>query len=241
MTPSEILRPTSLADELASRIERGILDGEFPPGTHLLQDELCARFGVSRTPVREALRKLQAQHLVVLTPSKGATVRVPSRLELEEVSELRAELEGWACELAAKRMTDAGLERLWAAYRLIAAAYEVVGAGKVAEEREASLKAEITRGNDELHDAILELAGNGQLREVCRSLQAYFPKDYVWRAITASDDGRALSLDDHRAIIEALAAGKGAAARKAMVAHVRRGGVTLIAYLAERRFWDQGT
>jgi DNA-binding FadR family transcriptional regulator len=70
---------TGLADEIAFRLQAAILDGEFPPGTHLQQDELCARFGVSRTPVREALRKLQAQHLVDLVPNKGATVRTPSR------------------------------------------------------------------------------------------------------------------------------------------------------------------
>ena len=57
---------TSLADEIAFRIQAGILDGQFPPGTHLQQDELCTRFGVSRTPVREALRKLQATNLVDL-------------------------------------------------------------------------------------------------------------------------------------------------------------------------------
>ena len=77
--PLEQITITSLADEIAFRIQSAILAGEHPPGTRLLQDELCERFGVSRTPVREALRKLQAKHLVVLVPNKGATVRAPSR------------------------------------------------------------------------------------------------------------------------------------------------------------------
>ena len=85
MKPTESITLTSLVDEIAYRLEAAILEGEFGPGTHLLQDELCARFGVSRTPVREALRKLQAQHLVVLVPNKGATVRFPSRSELSDV------------------------------------------------------------------------------------------------------------------------------------------------------------
>ena len=73
--PVEEIVPTSLADEIAFRLQAAILDGVFPPGTHLYQEEICARFGVSRTPVREALRKLQAQHLVVVVPNKGAKVR----------------------------------------------------------------------------------------------------------------------------------------------------------------------
>src|SRR4051794_27444888 len=119
--PVETLTPTSLADEIAFRLERGILEGEFPPGTHLFQDELCSRFGVSRTPVREALRKLQAQHLLVLTPNKGATVRVPTRVDLEEIYAVRAELEGFAAELAAAHVTDEMLERLRAAQQVIEA------------------------------------------------------------------------------------------------------------------------
>src|SRR3712207_1750546 len=103
---------TGLADEIAFRLQAAILDGEFAPGTHLQQDDLCARFGVSRTPVREALRKLQAQHLVDLVPNKGATVRTPSRDELSEVYVLRAELEALAAELAATRITPAGLAAL---------------------------------------------------------------------------------------------------------------------------------
>ena len=99
-TPVEQITVTSLADEIAFRIQAAILAGEQTPGTHLFQDELCERFGVSRTPVREALRKLQAKHLVILVPNKGASIRVPGRDELIDVYNLRAELEGYACELA---------------------------------------------------------------------------------------------------------------------------------------------
>ena len=85
---TESITLTSLVDEIAFRLETAILEGEFRPGTHLLQDELCARFGVSRTPVREALRKLQAQHLVIVVPNKGATVRFPSEAELRDPKSL---------------------------------------------------------------------------------------------------------------------------------------------------------
>ena len=103
---SEPIVTTGLADELAFRLETEILDGRYPPGTRLPQEELCERFAVSRTPVREALRKLQAKNLVVVVPNKGATVRLLGRKELLDIYDVRAELEGFSCELAAARITD---------------------------------------------------------------------------------------------------------------------------------------
>src|SRR5882757_3109746 len=109
-----VIETRSLADEIAFRLEAAILARELLPGAKLRQEELCQRFGVSRTPVREALRKLQAQRLVVMVPNRGAAVRLPTRKEVEEVYDLRAELEAFACELACQRAgpeTDAELTR----------------------------------------------------------------------------------------------------------------------------------
>ena len=109
---SEPIVTTSLADEIAFRLETAILGARFPPGSRLPQEELCERFAVSRTPVREALRKLQAKNLVVVVPNKGATVRPPSRKELLDIYAVRAELEAFSCELAAARITDACITEL---------------------------------------------------------------------------------------------------------------------------------
>ena len=109
---SEPIVITSLADEIAFRLETAILDGRYPPGSRLPQEELCERFAVSRTPVREALRKLQAKNLVVVVPNKGATVRRLSRKELLDIYAVRAELEGFSCELAAARITDSCVTEL---------------------------------------------------------------------------------------------------------------------------------
>src|ERR1044072_7350248 len=83
-----------------------------PPAPRLQHEELAARFGVSRTPIREALRQLQALNLVELAPNRGATVRTPSRAELVEVYELRAEMEGFACALACDRASTEELDEL---------------------------------------------------------------------------------------------------------------------------------
>ena len=82
MDLSQPIALTSYADEIAFRLEAEILDGAYEPGSHLMQEEICGRFGVSRTPVREALRKLQAQKLVDLVPNKGARIRVITLSEL---------------------------------------------------------------------------------------------------------------------------------------------------------------
>ena len=152
--PQDTVVATGLADEIAFRLQAAILDGEFPPGTHLQQDELCARFGVSRTPVREALRKLQAQHLVDLVPNKGATVRTPSRHELSEVYVLRAELEGFAAELAAGAMTTADLAALDDAQAAMDKAVAQLEAHAVTPEEEASFNRRITVANEEFHGII---------------------------------------------------------------------------------------
>ena len=84
----------ALVDRLASTIQARVLSGEIPTGSRLRQETLASEFGVSRTPVREALRKLQAGGLVQLEPNRGAVVRGPSAREVREAYEVRAELEG---------------------------------------------------------------------------------------------------------------------------------------------------
>jgi DNA-binding GntR family transcriptional regulator len=228
---------SSLADEIAFRIQAAILDGQYPPGTHLQQDELCARFGVSRTPVREALRKLQATNLVDLVPNRGATVRIPRRKELVEIYAMRAELEGFACQLAAPNVGPDGLEELDGAQAEMERAMTQLDDGGLRAEDEAAFNARVTMANVRFHVAIHGLADNARLARTIEELQAYFPKDYVWRAMRDSAEGNVLSIDEHQAIRAALAAHKGKAARRAMSEHIEHAGQLLIAYLDHHRFW----
>jgi DNA-binding GntR family transcriptional regulator len=226
---------TSLADEIAFRLQAAIIDGEFAPGTHLQQDELCARFGVSRTPVREALRKLQAQHLVDLIPNRGAiTVSPPTRAELAEVYELRAELEGYAAERAATRITPDGLAALDDAQ---AALTRLAVRGPLARGEESSFDRAITAANEAFHGAIHEAAHNGRLHGQLLELQRFFPKDHVWRAMRSSAEALDIAVDEHLSIRAALAAGDASAARCAMSAHVEHAGAVLFAHLDSHGFW----
>ena len=100
------------ADDIALVIEEAIVSGELEPGTVLRQEQLSEQFNVSRTPIREALRRLAALGLVSFVPNRGVRVRTLSREELREAFLVRAELESLATELATPRMTADDLRRL---------------------------------------------------------------------------------------------------------------------------------
>ena len=226
---------TSLADEIAFRLQAAIIDGEFAPGTHLQQDDLCTRFGVSRTPVREALRKLQAQHLVELIPNSGAmTVSPPTRSELSEVYELRAELEGYAAERAATRIAPGGLAALDEAQATLT---RLVARGPLTREEESSFDRAITAANEAFHGAIHEAAGNARLRAELLELQRFFPKDHVWRAVRSSAEAVTIAVDEHHAIRGALTQRDPLEARRAMSAHVEHAGAVLFDHLDAHGFW----
>ena len=234
----EQMNITSLADEIAFRLQAAILAGEHPPGTHLLQDDLCERFGVSRTPVREALRKLQAKHLVVLVPNKGATVRVPGRDELIDVYNVRAELEGYACQLACANATAALLDALAASQRRVTDAVAAYERDRGAESGDVALDIQFAAANFEFHDAIARAAGNQRLRSMIDELQNFFPKDYVWRAVTSADEVRALNVEEHERIRTAIGRADAARARSEMGSHILHASEILLGYLDRLGFWQ---
>ena len=100
------------ADDIALALEEAIVSGEIPPGSVLRQEHLSEQFQVSRTPVREALRRLAALGLVTFEPNRGVRVRMLSRDEMREAFLVRAELESLATEIATPKMTDADLAAL---------------------------------------------------------------------------------------------------------------------------------
>jgi DNA-binding GntR family transcriptional regulator len=230
-----LIETTSLADEIAFRLEAAIVAQELPPGTRLRQHELCARFGVSRTPVREALRKLQAQRLVVLTPNKGAAVRIPTRREIEEVYDLRAELEGYAAELAclyATRQTDAEL----------GLAIEAVKRRKAPRGRDigdSTFNIDVSGAIRSFHHVIHDAAGNERLGSVIHGLEKSFPGDFCSHEMAQPLESKRLHIDDHLQIRDAIRARDGAKARSLMRTHIERAKGILLAYLDQRGFWRQ--
>jgi DNA-binding GntR family transcriptional regulator len=229
------LAPSSLTDEIVLRLEKAILEGVYPPGTHLLQDELCERFGVSRTPVRQALRDLQARNLVILVPNRGATVRVPSRRDAQEVYAVRAELEGYAAELAAAR-ADSCLE-----LELAGAEARVVHlASRLQRFDDAALPAvvELQLAAGDFHRVLQRACGNERLVSTIQHVERSFPMEYVSLAIGNNDDNQLLNIHEHQEISRAIARRDENGARLAMKSHVVHIGEKVVRYLDDHRFWE---
>jgi DNA-binding GntR family transcriptional regulator len=236
---SEPIMTTSLADEIAYRLETAILDGRYRPGSRLPQEELCEAFAVSRTPVREALRKLQAKNLVVVVPNKGATVRLLSRKELLDIYVVRAELEGFSCELAAARITDRCVTELDAAQGELEDAVSLLDPAAADDAVAAGTGLRMKHANDWFHTAIHQAADNAPLLGVIKDLGDRCPKDYISRALRVSPEVRALNVDEHRRIRAALGAGDGRAARLAMRDHIMHARTVIAAYLDAQGFWGE--
>ena len=226
---------TSLADEIAFRLQAAIIDGEFAPGTHLQQDELCTRFGVSRTPVREALRKLQAQHLVELIPNRGAmTVSPPTRSELSRCT---------SCA-PSSRATPRSAPRRGSRRRQLATLDEaqavltrLVARGPLTREEESSFDGRSPPPTRRSTASSTRPRPTRRLRGQLLELQRFFPKDHVWRAVRSSAEAVAIAVDEHHAIRAALTQRDPLAARRAMSAHVEHAGAVLFAHLDAHGFW----
>jgi DNA-binding GntR family transcriptional regulator len=208
----------ALVDKLAATLQARVLSGEIPSGTRLRQEALAEEFGVSRTPVREALRKLQATGLVDLRPHRGALVRAPTAREIREAYEVRAELEGLAAELAATRIRDDQLRTLHEAVSLFRRLIDV-GTRDVREW---------SRANDLFHQTIQEAAGNERLVEMLAHLHRSFPRDLTGIVLRGSSGLLRENLAQHVEILEAVEGHDPNEARRLMTDHVRRAGELVV-------------
>jgi DNA-binding GntR family transcriptional regulator len=208
----------ALVDDIAAQIQTRIMDGRIEVGTRLRQEPLARELGVSRTPVREALRELQAMGLLELLPRRGAVVRAPSAREIREANAVRAELEGFAAELAAELITDDQLARLREADRLFHAA--------VAEA------AGWPQANDLFHQVVLEASGNRRLAETVGHLHRRFPRNLTLSALAGSSRLLRDNAEEHARIRAHIEQRDTAGARRITRRHVVRAG-ELVARRAE--------
>jgi DNA-binding GntR family transcriptional regulator len=208
------------ADDIALVIEEAIVSGELEPGTVLRQEQLSERFGVSRTPIREALRRLAALGLVSFVPNRGVRVRTISREELHEAFMVRAELESLATELAAAKMTEESLAELDAAAKRFSRLTQELRSREPGEERR-TVMGDWVRANHAFHDVIYRVAESPLVEELAKSARRTFSGPAVWAPGDHSIDGLYLRNDEqHKAIRSALAAGSPAGARQLAREHV---------------------
>ena len=211
---------TTKADDIALAIEEAIVSGELAPGTVLRQDQLSERFGLSRTPVREALRRLAALGLVSFVPNRGARVRTVSRGALREAFLVRAELESLVTEIAAYKITEADLADLVAAEKHFHRLTQELRSREPGRDRRA-LTAEWVRANHAFHDVIYRVADVPYVERIAKGARRTFSGPAVWApGDSRIDDLYAANDRQHRAIRHALAARSAAGARALAREHV---------------------
>ncbi len=208
------------ADDIAVLIEEAIVSGELAPGSVLRQEQLSERFGVSRTPVREALRKLAALGLVSFEPNRGVRVRTLSHDDLREAFLVRAELEGLVTELAAQKLTGEMLEELEECEKRFTRLTKEVRSHEPGGGRR-SLMSDWMRANHAFHDVLYRAADVPYIESVSKAARRTFSGPAVW---APSDDHLDALYErnqaEHRAIRAALVAGSVAGARELAREHV---------------------
>lgn len=196
-----------------------ILHGELPQGAALRQDALAARLGVSRIPVREALRQLSAEGLVTVEPHKGAAVARLPREEILELYDIRALLEP---PLLARAIPRLAPDDLAAAERVLAIYDHALSRG----DHQQSWG----QYNLEFHEALYRAADRPQTLTIVRNLH-HKTDLYTRLQLSAADHLRERARAEHHEILAACRARDVAAASAALGAHVREAGRSLVAFL----------
>ena len=195
----------SLADQVFEHIETDILSGKYQKGENLTESKLSQELGVSRTPIREALRRLEQEHLIEEAP-KGMVVVGISDKDLADIFEIRAALEGKAAALAAKNHTDEQINIIREALE-----FQEFYLGKQDPDRIKSM-------DSRFHETIYKMSGSTIFYEVLMPLHKKILK---YRKASVSDSSRAeASVAEHRAIYEALITGNAELAEKLTCEHL---------------------
>jgi DNA-binding GntR family transcriptional regulator len=209
---------TNAVETAYAALRRAILDGGYAPGAQLGEVELAESLGVSRTPVREALRRLGSEGLIEVIPNRGAYVRIWDAAELYDLFSVRALLEGHAAELAADRVSR---EQLSAMQTLCD---EMEAAAEPGPDQDMERLATF---NDRFHHAVHEASGSKLLPGMIRGLVQV---PIVVRTFRSYSPQRLdQSMQQHRSILAALTAGDAAWAEAAMKSHVLSARLSLAA------------
>lgn len=179
-----------LRDVVFNTLRRAILKGELKPGERLMEIALADKLGVSRTPIREAIRKLELEGLVVMAPRKGAKVASITERDLNDVLEVRKGMEVLAISLACKRITGEELEKLESIERSF---QSLIESGNLTELAEMDVK---------FHDTIYQATNNQRLVQLLNNLREQM---YRYRMEYLKDKRMHKTLvDEHEAIRKAL-------------------------------------
>ena len=203
------IRMSSTTDIAYDRLKAEIMSGALVAGDRIKEELVADKLGVSRTPIRNALQKLAAQGFIVMTHHQGARVADWSSQDLEEITAMRALLEGFGAGVAARKITHQQLETLETLCREMEQAAE---RGTTADLEE------ITNLNSQFHMTIIEASGNRRLAEVIGNLA--HPLLVQRRFIAFGSERLQRSMAHHREIVDALTQGDSDWARVIMHSHI---------------------
>lgn len=197
---------SSLQEKVHILMRSAILSGELRPGQRLIEHRLATHFGISRVPVREAIRRLEQEKLVVVSPRRAVTVSDISPSEAEETYVIRMALEGMAARLAAARATDECLSRL----KVILESMEDALAAGDTESFERTVL--------EFHDTIIDTSGNRKLIELVNSVRTTIER---YRRLYEDRVGHsAVRSREHHQIFQAIADRDGDRAERLIRLHL---------------------
>ena len=204
-----------LREVVCESLRKAIREGVLEPGERLMEIQLADQLGVSRTPVREAIRKLELEGYVIMMPRRGTYVANLSIRDVNEVFEIRTSLDSLASGLAAERITDEELERLQRLLVLIGEYIETNDMEKIVET------------DTEFHDLLYQASRNTRLVGIIFNLREQLTR---FRTTSMGFPGRlAATLEEHRRIVEAIAQGDVKEAQAAAEYHMEKSEQTLLA------------
>jgi len=203
------VKKENFGDQVFEQLKKMIFDGEFRPGNRIIESEVAESIGISRTPVREALHKLEAERLIVRLPKGGYVVKGMSISEIEEIFDIRVLLESFAGYLAAKRWNDKQLAPLeeklkeFEKYLLI-----------------NDLK-ELTRVNTEFHELLYALSKSPKLIQMINNLrdEIFLLREILLESMKMGS----LSHNDHKEIIKAIKNREAEKVERLLKEHILRG------------------
>jgi len=214
-----IERHQTLREKILETIREAILRGQLKPGEKVAEPELAERFGISRTPIREAFRQLESEGYLTVIPRKGAVVTSLSERAVEEFYAIKSILEGYAARMAAQNLTSRDIARL-----------EAINArlGQLADEGDVKTFFKV---HNEFHELFIKAADNEKLLELINQLMLKFNR---LRLASLSLPGRMqISVQEHKKIIEAFKNKDGELADNLVRKTASYGGQVLIQSMAQ--------
>ena len=212
-------RHQTLREKILESIRESILRGSLKPGEKVAEPELAERFGISRTPIREAFRQLESEGYLTVIPRKGAVVTALSERDVEEFYSIKSILEGYAARIAAEKLSTKDLDRL-----------EAINERLQQLANEGDVKT-FFRVHNEFHELFIRASGNEKLFELIGQLLLKFNR---LRMASLALPGRMnISVQEHRKILEAFRRQDGDQADNLVRKNAAYGGQVLIQSFAQ--------